>query len=75
VAWSVKGAHPGPPIVAGGEVWTVWSKGELTAVSATTGSVVYRHAVGVAGSFPSPAAADGTLFAPDGDRVEAFTGI
>ena len=75
VAWSVKGAHPGPPIVAGGQVWSVWSQGELTGLSATTGTVAYRHGIDVAGSFPSPAAAAGMLFAPDGDRVAAFAGI
>ena len=75
VIWSAKGAHPGPPIVAGGDVWTVESSGELRALSETTGTVEYRHPIGVAGSFPSPAAAGGWLFAPDDDRVEAFGGV
>jgi outer membrane protein assembly factor BamB len=75
VVWSVRGTHPGPPIVAGGDVWTVWSQGELVAVHATTGSIAYRHSLDVAGSFPSPAAAEGMVFAPDQDRVEAFTGV
>ncbi len=75
VIWSAPGAHPGPPIVAGGAVWTVESYGELMAVSETTGTVQYERPIGVAGSFPSPAAAGGWLFAPDDDRVEAFRGV
>ncbi len=75
VAWSVKGSHPGPPIVAGGDVWSVESSGTLLAVSLATGVQQYQHAIAVAGSFPSPAAAGGLLFVPDSNRVEAFEGV
>jgi outer membrane protein assembly factor BamB len=75
VPWSATGSRPGPPIVAGGDVWVVESDGTLVARSETTGVVQYRHSIQVAGSFPSLAAADGRLFAADGDRVAAFDGV
>jgi hypothetical protein len=75
VAWSLRGSHPGPPIVAGGRVWAIESYGTLVAVSLTTGAIEYQHPVAVAGSFPSPAAATGRLFVPDDDRVAAFKGV
>ena len=43
--------------------------------SESTGAPVYRHSLSVAGSFPSPAAAGGRLFVPDGNRVAAFGGV
>jgi hypothetical protein len=39
------------------------------------GTLVYRAKVGVAGSFPSPAASQGRLFVPSGDRLAVFEGI
>jgi hypothetical protein len=75
VKWTVRGSHPGPPIVAGGDVWSMESSGTLLAASLATGVLQYQHPIDVAGSFPSPAAADGLLFAPDGSRVEAFAGV
>jgi outer membrane protein assembly factor BamB len=73
--WSATGVRPGPPIVAGGVAWVIDRGGALTGFSEQTGAEVYRHSLGVAGSFPSPAAAAGRLFAPDGDRVAAFQGV
>jgi outer membrane protein assembly factor BamB len=73
--WSDTGFRPGPPIVAGGLVWTVETGGTLVGLAPTTGAIRYQHAVQVAGSFPSPAAGSGRLFVPDGNRLEAFTGV
>ncbi len=75
VAWSLPGSHPGPPIIAGGQVWTIESAGALVGVSETAGVVRSRLPIQVAGSFPSPAAAGGLLVAPDGVRVEGFKGV
>jgi outer membrane protein assembly factor BamB len=75
VRWSAPGSRPGPPIVAGGDVWVVQSDGTLVARSVATGAVGYRRSIEVAGSFPNLAAAAGRLFAADGDRVAAFDGV
>jgi outer membrane protein assembly factor BamB len=74
-AWSVTSVRPGPPIVAGGMVWAVDRNGALVGFSESAGRELYRHSLDVAGSFPSPAAGAGRLFAPDGKRVAAFEGI
>jgi len=75
VIWSETGFQPGPPIVAGGDVWAVETGGTLVAFAEGSGAVQFRHAVNVAGSFPSSAAADGRLFVPDGNRLAVFTGV
>jgi outer membrane protein assembly factor BamB len=75
IEWSATSVRPGPPVVAGGVVWVVDRAGALVGFSESGGRQVYRHALSVAGSFPSAAAASGRLFAPDGDRVVAFEGV
>lgn len=75
VRWRAVPLQPGPPVVAGGVVWTVDRAGHLDGFDARSGALVYTHPVSVAGSFPSPAAADGKLYVPSGRRVAAFTGI
>jgi outer membrane protein assembly factor BamB len=73
--WAASRVRPGPPIVAGGDVWIIDRAGALVAFSETGGREVYSHALDVAGSFPSPAAATGRLFAPDGNRLSVFGGV
>jgi outer membrane protein assembly factor BamB len=75
VSWSARGVIPGPPTVAGGVVWVVDKRGALAGFSESTGVPVYRHSLGVVGSFPSSAATSGRLFVPDGNRVAAFRGV
>jgi hypothetical protein len=75
VLWSAEHIGPGPPIVAGGAVWTVDRGGSIVGYSEATGAELYRAPVGVAGSFPSPAASRGRLFVPSGDRLAVFEGI
>jgi outer membrane protein assembly factor BamB len=75
VAWSATDSRTGPPIVAGGDVWVVDTNGVLVARAEATGAEEYHHSISVAGSFPSPAAGGGRLFAPDGNRVAAYSGV
>jgi hypothetical protein len=75
VVWSTPHVRPGPPIVAGGDVWVIDKGGALVGFSEAGGKEVYTHALDVAGSFPSPAAASGRLFAPDGNRLTVFGGV
>jgi outer membrane protein assembly factor BamB len=73
--WAVTGIKPGPPIVAGGAVWTIDRDGSLFGFSEASGTKVYSHPVSVAGSFPTLSSYSGRLFAADGDRVMAFSGV
>jgi outer membrane protein assembly factor BamB len=75
VRWKVASIRPGPPIVAGGAVWTVGLNGRLDGFDERSGRRVYGHAIAVAGSFPTLAAYNGVLYVPDGDRVAAFGGV
>ena len=73
--WSATGIGPGPPVVAGGVVWTIDRSGALDGFSRSTGAKVYSYPVAVAGSFPTLAAARGALFVADGHRIIAFAGV
>jgi len=62
----------GPPILAGGLVWTQ-GNGVLYGLSVATGSVTDQLAVGPAANhFPTPSVGDGLLLATGTDQVRAF---
>ena len=64
----------GPPIVAGGLVWTIGSDGVLYGLNPTSGSVAERADIGApANHFPTPSVGAGLLLAPSSDRVVAFS--
>ena len=70
--WS-SGAGGGPPIVAGGLVWTIAPDGTLYGLDPATGSVRRQASIGRPDNhFPTPAVGDGLLLAPSADRVVAF---
>ena len=63
----------GPPIVAGGLVWTISQGGWLYGLDAGTGHVRRQAPIGTgANHFPTPSAGAGLLLAPAGNRVVAF---
>ena len=71
--WS-SGTGGGPPIVAGGLVWTIGQDGTLSGLDPTTGSVRRQASVGAPSNhFPTPSVGDGLLLAASADRVVAFT--
>jgi outer membrane protein assembly factor BamB len=73
VLWSAT-AGGGPPIVAGGLVWSISQDGTLFGLSPTTGAVRQSVNVGVAANhFPTPSVGDGLLLAPAADSVVAFS--
>jgi polyvinyl alcohol dehydrogenase (cytochrome) len=75
VEWQTPSGAGGPPIVAGGEVWTISQSGVLFGLDPSTGAVVQQFSIGsVANHFPTPSAGDGLLLAPAADQVFAFTG-
>jgi outer membrane protein assembly factor BamB len=74
-AWSGPGFRAGPPIVAGGAVWTVdLDGGTLYALAARTGAERFHADIGSPAQFSSPAAAGGSIYVGGGSRVVAFTG-
>lgn len=76
VRWAADRAVTGPPIVAGGLVWSIGGS-TLYGVDPSTGSTAVRLDVGSeANHFPTPAVGDGLLVATGGtgDRVLAFAG-
>jgi len=74
VLWQSPTGSPGPPIVAGGQVWTI--KGStLFGLDPANGTAVQSFALtGEANHFPTPSVADGLLLAPESDGVAAFDG-
>ena len=63
----------GPPIVAGGLVWTIGSNGVLYGLNPTSGAVQDQATIGApANHFPTPSVGAGLLLAPSADRVVAF---
>jgi outer membrane protein assembly factor BamB len=64
----------GPPIVAGGLVWSIGSNGVLYGLNPSSGITQEQAVVGVPSNhFPSPSAGAGVLLAPSSDRVVAFS--
>ena len=67
------GTGGGPPIAAGGLVWTISQAGTLYGLDPQTGQVRQQAAIGtVANHFPTPSVGAGLLLAPAANRVVAF---
>jgi outer membrane protein assembly factor BamB len=63
----------GPPIVAGGLVWTVGRNGNLYGLDPATGKVRQQAAVGTpANHFPTPGIGAGLMLVPGAQNVVAF---
>jgi polyvinyl alcohol dehydrogenase (cytochrome) len=72
--WAVDGSAIGPPIVAGGLVWsTNWNDGVLRGLNPVTGATLFAANLGTFDHFASPSAGGGKLFVANGSRVTAFT--
>jgi hypothetical protein len=74
VQWqTTSGAH-GPPITAGGLVWSIGGS-SLYGLNPANGAEVQQVSVGgEANHFATPSVGDGLLLAPSTDRVSAFSG-
>jgi outer membrane protein assembly factor BamB len=71
VAW--QGAGGGPPIVAGGVVWTVDTAGTLYGLNPTTGATRFTLSLGSSTAhFATPSAGGGRIFVGADTRVVAF---
>jgi DNA-binding beta-propeller fold protein YncE len=74
LAWKAAGST-GPPIVAGGAVWTI-DEATLRVYAPDSGSSIATFDLGSQTThFPSPAAGGGRVFAPAGNQVVAFAGV
>jgi outer membrane protein assembly factor BamB len=72
VLWSSE-IGGGPPIIAGGLVWTIGQNGILYGLDPATGKVRQQVTVGVpANHFPTPSVGDGLLLATCAANVAAF---
>ncbi|MDQ6884583.1 MAG: choice-of-anchor D domain-containing protein [Candidatus Dormibacteraeota bacterium] len=63
----------GPPIVAGGLVWTIDPAGTLYGLNPTSGATTFSANIGGAHHFATPTAGAGRIFVPAGTSIEAFT--
>jgi polyvinyl alcohol dehydrogenase (cytochrome) len=67
------GAGGGPPIVAGGLVWTIGQNGRLYGLDLATGKIRQQAAIGTpANHFPTPGIGAGLMLAPSAHNVIAF---
>jgi hypothetical protein len=72
--WTIDGGAIGPPIVAGGLVWsTGWGDNVLRGLDPATGNAAFRANLGGFDHFASPSAGGGKLFVANLNRVTAFT--
>jgi outer membrane protein assembly factor BamB len=73
VLWQTPTGSGGPPIVAGGLVWTISQSGHLFALNPATGAATEDLSIGtVVNHFPTPSVVDGVVLAPASDQVIAF---
>jgi polyvinyl alcohol dehydrogenase (cytochrome) len=72
LAWTAT-TGGGPPVLAGGLVWTIGQDGTLSGLDPADGAVRARTDVGApANHFPTPGIGAGLLLAPSARRVTAF---
>ena len=74
VAWRAPRPQLGSPIVSAGAVWAIEpSSGTLYAMNPSSGSVLYSTGLGGAQHFSTPAATDGFVVVPAGQKVVAVS--
>ena len=72
--WQTSSGAHGPPIVAGGLVWSIGGS-SLYGLNPANGAKVQQVSIGgQANHFPTPSVGDGLLLAPSTDQVSAFSG-
>jgi outer membrane protein assembly factor BamB len=76
VAWRGPRTDAGPPIVAGGAVWTIdLASSALQALDPGTGHVRVTQNVGQTAHFAAPSSGAGRVYVPAGSSVVAFSGL
>jgi outer membrane protein assembly factor BamB len=75
-AWRSSSFFAGPPIVAGGAVWSIdTGSGTLNAFAPDSGRIIATESLGPVTHFATPSAGGGRLFAPASSQVVAFAGV
>ena len=75
-AWRSSSFNAGPPILAGGAVWSIdIDSGTLTAFAPDSGRVLTAQGLGSVTHFATPSAGGGRLFAPASSQVIAYVGV
>jgi outer membrane protein assembly factor BamB len=75
-AWRSSSFNAGPPIIAGGVVWSIdVDSGGLTGYAPDSGRIVATESLGSVTHFATPSAGGGRLFAPAESQVVAFAGV
>ena len=72
--WQTSSGAHGPPITAGGLVWSIGGSTLYGLNPATGAEATHASIGGNANHFPTPAVGDGLLLAPTTDQVYAFYG-
>ena len=72
VAWRGPSGFAGPPIVAGGMVWTVQRSGTLYGLNPTDGAVMFHATVANFTHFATPSAGSGQVFVAANGGVTSF---
>jgi outer membrane protein assembly factor BamB len=76
IAWRTSGFDAGPPILAGGAVWSVdLGSGRLLGFERGTGRPLFSASIGQVAHFVTPTAASGRIYVAASQRVVAFGGI
>jgi outer membrane protein assembly factor BamB len=71
--WTVNANAQGPPIYAGGLVWSAgWGNGLLYGLNPSTGATSFSANLGSFKHFTTPSAGGGRLFVANGSTVTAF---
>jgi outer membrane protein assembly factor BamB len=74
VLWNTSSGAVGPPIIAGGLVWSIGG-GHLDALLPASGAIAQSFPLGEQDNhFPTPSFGDGLLLAPSADQIHAFAG-
>ena len=72
--WQTSSGAHGPPITAGGLVWSI-NGGTLYGLNPGNGATVWQVSTGgEANHFPTPSVGDGLLLVPSTDQVYAYSG-
>ena len=75
-AWRSDSFNAGPPILAGGAVWSIdIDSGTLTAFAPDSGRIRATQSLGSVTHFATPSAGGGRLFVPANNQVVAFAGV
>jgi outer membrane protein assembly factor BamB len=75
-AWRSTSFNAGPPIMAGGAVWSIdTGSGTLTGFAPDSGRILATESLGPVTHFATPSAGGGRLFAPANDQVIGFAGV